>query len=473
MLEQKPVNFAQYGKSFQEDLCGLILDDRPFADQLLEVFDPNFLELKYLRVFVEKIVEHRTKYKIHPSRKTMVTIIKSGLNDENDATKKQVVDFVARVFAREEIEQSEFIKDTSLDFCKKQKLKEVMIKSAKLINTASFDEITKLITDAVKLGSSTDFGYDYLKDFERRFELKSRDPIPTTWSEIDQITGGGIGKGELGVVIAPTGAGKSMVLVHLGAQAVKQGKTVVHYTLELSDTVIAQRYDSCITQLPLSELMDHKEIIRQSVEEVPGALIIKEYPTKTASVNTLQSHLERLRAKGVKVDMVVVDYGDLLKPVTRDKEKRNELESIYEGLRGLAQQFQCPIWTASQTNRSGLNAEVITMESISEAFSKCFVADFIFTVSRTVEDKQTNSGRIFVAKNRFGPDGIVFPIDMNTRNVHIGMKVQNTNQDPLSLGTTTNLTAKDQAQRLKDKYKKFRQSLRTQGTENISNESSN
>ena len=473
MLEQKPVNFAQYGKSFQEDLCSLILDDRPFADQLLEVFDPNFLELKYLHVFVEKIVEHRKNYKIHPSRKTMVTIIKSGLNDENDATKRQVVDFVARVFAREEVEESGFIKDTSLDFCRKQKLKEVMIKSAKLINTASFDEITKLITDAVKLGSSNDFGYDYLKDFERRFELKARDPIPTTWNEIDQITGGGIGNGELGVVIAPTGAGKSMVLVHLGAQAVKQGKTVVHYTLELSDTVIAQRYDSCITELPLSELMNHKEIIRESVEQVPGALIIKEYPTKTASVNTLQSHLERLRAKGTKVDMVVVDYGDLLKPVTRDKEKRNELESIYEGLRGLAQQFQCPIWTASQTNRSGLNAEVITMESISEAFSKCFVADFIFTVSRTIEDKQNNTGRIFVAKNRFGPDGIVFPIDMSTRNVSIKMKVPNTNQDPLSLGQTTNLTAKDQAQRLKDKYKKFRQSIRANTTENTENESSN
>ena len=297
MSEQKQVNFAQYGKSFQEDLCSLILDDRPFADQILEVFDPNFLELKYLRVFVEKIVEHRTKYKIHPSRKTMVTIIKSGLNEENDATKRQVVDFVARVFAKEEIEGAEFIKDTSLDFCKKQKLKEVMIKSAKLINSSSFDEISKLISDAIRLGASSDFGYDYLKDFERRFEIKARNPVSTAWGEIDQITGGGVGNGELGVVIAPTGAGKSMVLVHLGSEAVKQGKTVVHYTLELSDTTIAQRYDSCITQIPLSELMDHKDLIRETVEDVKGALIIKEYPTKSASVNTLHSHLERLRAK--------------------------------------------------------------------------------------------------------------------------------------------------------------------------------
>ena len=117
--------------------------------------------------------------------------------------------------------------------------------------------------------------------------------------------------------------------------------------------------------------------------------------------------------------MIIVDYGDLLKPVGSYREKRNELESIYEGLRALAQEFECPIWTASQTNRSGLNAEVITMESISEAFSKCFVADMIFSVSRTIEDKNTNQGRIFVAKNRNGPDGLVFPIFMDTSRVKI------------------------------------------------------
>jgi hypothetical protein len=161
-----------------------------------------------------------------------------------------------------------------------------------------------------------------------------------------------------------------------------------------------------------------------------------------------------------------------LKPVTREKEKRNELESIYEGLRGLAQEFQCPVWTASQTNRSGLNAEVITIESISEAFSKCFVADLILTVSRTVEDKQNNTGRIFVAKNRFGPDGLVFPVNMHTRNVSITMRPPNTNQDALSLGGTTNLTARDQAARIKEKYKKFRQSIRANTTENTQNESS-
>jgi len=132
------------------------------------------------------------------------------------------------------------------------------------------------------------------------------------------------------------------------------------------------------------------------------------------------------------------------------KEKRNELESIYEELRGLAQEYNCPIWTASQTNRGGLNAEVITMESISEAFNKCFVADFIFSISRTVEDKNNNGGRMFVAKNRNGPDGIVFPIFMDTANVCIKVL------EPREEDEIAEVSAKKQKENLYEKYKNFK-----------------
>ena len=146
--------------------------------------------------------------------------------------------------------------------------------------------------------------------------------------------------------------------------------------------------------------------------------------------------------------MVIVDYGDLLRPVSAQREKRNELESIYEEMRGLAQENECCVWTASQTNRSGLNAEVITMEAISEAFNKCFVADFIFTVSRTIEDKQNNLGRIFVAKNRNGPDGIVFPIKMDASRVYI--EVLPSGGIDQAIVTTT----RDQMDVLREKYNK-------------------
>tara|TARA_R100000152_G_C6774453_1_gene202236 strand:- start:642 stop:2009 length:1368 start_codon:yes stop_codon:yes gene_type:complete len=414
-------NLGVFGKSFQENLCKLLVYDRSFCDQMQEVLDVGFLELKYLQVFTRKLFEYKEQYKTHPTNGTLNSIFNTELEVENDVIQKQISDYFVRIQAFPDVEDQEYVKSKSLDFCKKQVLKNAMMKSVPLLNTCSFEEIEQLISKALKLGADNDFGYDYMKDFDARFIEKARNPISTNWGEIDKITKGGLGTGELCVVIAPTGAGKSHVLVHLGAQALKQGKNVVHFTLELADTAVAQRYDACLTDVNLDKLRDEKDFIYDKIKDIDGQLIVKEYPTKSATTTTLKNHLEKIRQTQMEIDMVIVDYGDLLRSTStkRNSEKRHELESIYEELRGMAQEFSCPIVTASQTNRSGLNAEVITMESISEAFNKCFVADLIISLSRTIKDRNCNIGRIFVAKNRNGPDGIIYSVFMDTGTVTI------------------------------------------------------
>lgn len=418
-MQQQTDSFSKFGKSFQEKLCQLMLQDRPFCDQITEVLDIEFLETKYLQVFITVILDYRQRYGVHPSYEILATIFKSGITEYDAGVQKQVRDYYTRIISSSMVDGAEFVKDTAMDFCRKQVLKQAMMKSVGLLKSSSFDEISKVINDALKLGSDNNFGHDWMADFESRFQIKARNPVSTGWERMDGFCKGGLGKSELGVVIAPTGAGKSMVLVHLGSQALKEGKTVVHYTLELGDTVVGQRYDSCITGIPLNDLMMNKEEIFDQISDIEGNLIVKEYPTKSATTQSIKNHLDKLKKRGIHPDMVIVDYADLLRPVKARNEKRHELESLYEELRGIAQTMECPIWTASQTNRSGLNAEVITMEAISEAFNKCFVADFIFTVSRTIEDKKANMGRIFLAKNRNGPDGLVLPIFMDTANVCI------------------------------------------------------
>jgi len=264
----------------------------------------------------------------------------------------------------------------------------------------------------------------------------------------------GLGSGELGVIIAPTGAGKSMALAHLGAHAVKAGKNVVHYTLELSESMTGQRYDSCISAIPLSLLFHRKEEVLECIGDLEGSLLIKEYPTKTASPNTLRAHLDKLKKRNHKIDMIIIDYADLLRPATNFKEKRAELESIYENIRAIAQEHQCPVWTASQTNRSGLSAEVVTMESISEAYNKCFVADFICSISRTIKDKNANTARFFVAKNRNGPDGMVFPMFMDPGSVQ--MKILSQAEVPT---ISPSMGPNELSNALKEKYKQHRSSM--------------
>lgn len=444
MLNEKET-FLRFGKSFQENLCQLMLDDRPFCDQISEVIDVSFFELKYLQVFVEVLLAYREKYRSHPNNEIMMTELKSGMQNQDKVVADQVRHFYSRIYNSEGVDEAEYVKDKAIDFCRKQTLKGAMMQSVKLLKSSSFDEISKVIEDAMKLGTDNNFGHDYHKDALRRFERINRAPITTGWERIDDICKGGLGKNELGVVIAPTGAGKSMVLVHLAAEALRKGKTVVYYTLELKDTVVGSRFDSALTKVPLGELMDQKELIMDMIKDVEGTLIIKEYPTKSASVQTIRGHVDRLIKKGIKPDMILVDYADLLRPARSSGEKRHELEETYESLRALAQIYEMPVWTASQTNRGGLNAEVITMESISEAFNKCFVADFIFSLSRTVTDKQANKGRIFIAKNRNGPDGLVFPCFVDWSDVTI--KVLNKEEKTEGMQSTG-----DALSYLKNKY---------------------
>ena len=447
----KNESFSKFGKRFQENICQIMLEDRPFFDQIIEVLDINFFETKYLQIFAQTLINYRDKYNQHPNTELMMTLLRTELNHHDKATAALVRNFYARIHTSNGVEEAAYVKDKAIDFCRKQALKGAMMQSAKLLNNSSFDEIEKLIKDALVLGTDNNFGHDFHKDALRRFELAARDPITTGWSQMDEICKGGLGNSELGVVVAPTGAGKSMVLVHLATQALLLGKTVVYYTLELKDTTVGQRFDCCLTKTHLGEHKQKKEEILKKIEDIDGTLIIKEYPTKSASVQTIKNHIEKLRKRGINPDIILLDYADLLRPVRSSSEKRHELEETYEGLRGLAQSYDIPCWTASQTNRGGLNAEVITMEAISEAFNKCFVADFIFSLSRTTLDKQSNKGRVFIAKNRNGPDGIVFDAHVDWSDVTINILDRNESVEKMQTTTEARKILKEKYEQLQRK----------------------
>ena len=161
MSEDKS-DFSHYGKAFQEKFVHLFLQDRAFCDQVSEVLDLSFLELKYLRVFARKIIEYRDKYDRQPSFSTVATILRSDLEEESEVVKKQVRDYFVKIQTNSEVRDADFVKDVSLEFCKKQKLKEAILKSVDLLQRSSFDEIHATIDEALKLGSDNNFGYDYI-----------------------------------------------------------------------------------------------------------------------------------------------------------------------------------------------------------------------------------------------------------------------------------------------------------------------
>ena len=212
-------------------------------------------------------------------------------------------------------------------------------------------------------------------------------------------------------------------LISLGLHALKMGKNVLHITLELSEDYTSKRYDARLTGILSSNLKYHvDEVVEAITNNIKGKLNIKFYPTKSITVNGIRSLVEKTIMINRKPDLIIIDYGDLIKsdnPAAIKAGSYQESGTIYEELRGLAGEFDVPVWTGSQANRSSSDSEVIKGEDVSESYKKIMIADFVVSISRKTEDKLQNTARWHVIKNRYGVDGITFPGRINTNIGHI------------------------------------------------------
>lgn len=446
-------SFGKYGKQFQEGIFHGLLTDHMWSAQMVEVMRPEFFDVKYLEFLCQKYFQYFHKYKCFPSMGLLIPIIKEDLVASNDSILlDQIVEYLHRLKTSPNMGDLQYIKDKSLDFCKRQAFKEALEKAVDLISTDKFESVVGLMKDAVAVGLPSSVGHDFFEDAEARFVRSRRQCCPTGLERLDakDILQGGLGRGEIGVITANTGVGKSHFLVALGANAMRVGKNVVHYTFELTETAVGIRYDSNLCNVPSNEVPDSKELIMKKYEKMElGRLIIKEYPTGSASVHTIRNHLEKVMMKGFIPSLVIIDYADVMRSTRQFDSLRHELKLIYEELRNLSMDMNIPIWTASQSNRSGSTADVVGLENMSEAYGKAMVADVVLSLSRKPMEKDKGTGRIFVAKNRAGRDGVLFPVHIDTARSKFDIL------DPTEMSLTEAISQDDSAMKdlLKQKWK--------------------
>lgn len=455
-VSKSVAHFGRYDKAFQEKIFQALLMDRDWAAQMLEVSKPEYFELKYLQYLGEKYFNHFQKHRTFPTLSLLASIVKEDLRDSGKVLQGQVIDYLTRMKFNPEYGDLPQVKDMALAFCRKQAMKEALESAVDLIETGNHEQVVKVMKDAVAVGIPASIGHDFHEDFEARFVKMDRKPCPTGIPQLDQpsVLNGGLGRGEIGVVTAPTGVGKSHFLVNKGANALKVGKNVLHYTFELTETAVGIRYDSHLCDIPSNEVQDNKDLIKQKYESMElGRLIIKEYPTGYASVVTIRSHIEKLMMKGFKPSLILIDYADIMRSTRRYDSMRHELKLIYEELRNLAQDINVPIWTASQANREAANSDVVGLENMSEAYGKAMVADAVITLSRKAKEKSTGYGRMFVAKNRAGRDGLLFHVKMDTAKSKI--EVLDPNEES-SLEEAQEESASDMKNRLREKWDELR-----------------
>lgn len=401
-----------YGQSFQTKVIASLLTDVKLVDTLHEIIHIKFFDSEANKWIIEQIIDYYTQYKAVPSLDVFKVEV-SKLDDKS--TQKNIVEQLKLVFTSVGTADLQYVKDEFSSFCINQNLKEAIVQSVDLLKAGNYDRIKELVDKAMKVGVETDLGTDYVLDFDVRTDETTRSTVLTDWDTINELMDGGLGPGELGVVVAPSGVGKTWVLCALGAAAVKAGKTVVHYSMELSETYVGSRYDTVFTQIPSADLPDKKDEVKEKIRKLKGKLIIKYFPPKGVSPKKLEAHIEKMIAAGNKPDLIIVDYADLLLSHTNKTDSTyGEQGGVYIELRGMGGELGIPIWTASQTNRSGIDSEVIEADKIADSYAKVMNADFIMSLSRKSKDKLNNTARMHVMKNRFGQDGITFPCKMDT-----------------------------------------------------------
>lgn len=402
---------SDYGFGFQAKLVSCMMTDKTFVGQIYDLLKLDYFDSQSVSFLVEKALKYFKEYRSLPT----LEVFKVHIERVSDPIeKKEIVSTLKAAVQYADADDIEFVKTTIIEFCKNQEIKNVIIESVDLLQYGKYDKIKSLMDDALKIGTNLDIGLDYTEDIESRFNEESRNPVPTGWEPIDELMKGGLAPGELGFVIGGSGAGKSWILQSIGANALKAGYNVAHYTLELNESYTALRYDSLITGISLDKLSLHQDIIKERLALIEGKLIIKYFPTKSISLLGLSSHLNKLKSLGQLPDIVIVDYADLLRFENNTMAKHDMLEALYEGLRGIAGEYQVPIWTASQSNKEGAQSDVLEGTSAAGAYAKMFPADFVMSLSRLTKDKLSNTARMFVIKNRFGFDGIVLPVHMDT-----------------------------------------------------------
>ena len=451
---ESKASFAKWGGHFEKKVMQALLVDPVWAEQMSEVLEPRYFDLKYLQYLSERYLSYAKKYKAYPTLQLLVAIVKDELKHGTDVSlKEQLVQYLKEIREAPDMGDLPLVKEKSLDFCKRQALKRALETVINKVEAENYESIVDIIKEAVHAGTATSVGHDLFEDIEARYVAQKRMCIPTGIPELDakKILNGGSGRGELHVVIAPTGVGKSHWMTMIGANAMVQGFNVAAFTFELSEAKVGIRFDSNFTGIDSNDIYERKqEVSDYYAKNKLGKLKIKYFPTNTATVNTLRAHLEKLALRGFVPDVVLCDYADIMRSTRQYDSPRHELKFLYEELRAFAAERNVALWTASQSNREGSNADIVDMDNMSEAYSKAFIADFICTISRRSSERSSGRGRLYVAKNRAGVDGLVFPLHIDTARSRFAIDgEQSTPED------ARQEDGKDIRRALRDKFEKY------------------
>ena len=415
----------EFSENIQRGILYLLKSDKDFYLQIVNLVQPNYFEFPVHGRIYSVVRDHYEKYKSLPNDDFIEQEIrdtkseKESLHDYTDE-----LQYINRLDTSA-LDGSEYYLDLIEVFAKREAMKDAIKQSLLLIKEDRMEETENLVRKALTVSRSVDVGQKYFSDlkdrWDRTYNAEEQDKYKTLLPSLNRSLEGGLGEKELAMVIAPPGVGKSLWLVNQGVQSMIEGRKVLYVSLEMSEDKIAQRFDSVTTLIPQSQLKDpaaqlkvdeRLSIFRTNFPE--SRLVIKEFPTGTATVNSLRALLVQLKNyEDFTPDVIIIDYLELLRPVRENQHEYQAQQRIAEELRGLAMETKVLLWTATQTNRQGRSVKVITDAELGDSYGKIRTCDFAVSLNQSEEEFDNGTMRAYVVKSRNGRPRFTVPMTID------------------------------------------------------------
>jgi replicative DNA helicase len=412
---------------FEEKILLNVIHYQSFLDTVGEFLKPEYFTNEYFKFIASHVLEYYSVYSKPITQTTLILYLKKkykGLEKEEEAFINKIsiyaVKFFDDTYCKPLLRDKENVQEYAEEFIKLQEVQIAILQGATDIQNRKFDSLVSRLERALTVGISKNIGID-LDDIEDRKENKPRKNImPLPWDAVNKRIGGGMGDGEFFTLVAPMGTGKSMWANTLLAHSKKIGVNSVLYSLEMDEAYNRQRIDAILLDKPLDEIgqvtEEYLDLIRAKIENYNKAkCYIKNFEGQTVTANTIKNHLKILRNRGVEVDLIIVDYIDLMDTVdeySRHKKEWEKFETISRELVSLAMQEKIKIFALLQGNTSSMDQKIITAKNTSGGAKRLHPAHVIFGYARPDEYKVEDRAVLSFIKNRFGKDG--FALDVKT-----------------------------------------------------------
>lgn len=356
---------------------------------------PEYFERKDEHEVARHVLDYWNAYKIVPDE-----------DDLLDLAGRQYIDLIHSIYLGVVEWDLSYTIDKILLFAQEQAAKIAVLESLDDIEHGDLLTVLERLKQAITIGHDAgDTGLDLKRDVDTWLDREKTARIPTGMIHLDIALNGGLAAGELGIFLAPPNYGKSMALINAGygAAGPTSGRNVAHFSFEMEANIIAKRY-SARTIFRFPRPSDNGAKYKEDFQRIAEFLLPGDIRMFRVSgdVNVVKTHLNTLIDDGFDPGLIIIDYGDEMEPLRHRREHWIELGTVFHSLRELAHEYQCPVWTATQSRRSALGKEVITMADLAESFRKAAIADVIVAICQTAEEEANDQCRLFIAKLRDG-----------------------------------------------------------------------